>query len=126
MGGEMVIFARKHCAGFRKNVISVMQNKTAEFILHRKNDLSEIEINALIEMELIDDNFLESQNAALLINTDKTICILINGLDHIKIQVVGNNDIEGLYEIGNEIDDILEDDEFDLYLKLMITERKYT
>ena len=59
-------------------------------------------------MELIDDNFLESQNAALLINTDKTICILINGLDHIKIQVVGNNDIKGLYEIGNEIDDILE------------------
>lgn len=32
MSGEMVIFARKQCAGFRKNVISVMQNKTAEFI----------------------------------------------------------------------------------------------
>ena len=36
------------------------------------------------------------------------VLILINGLDHIKIQVVGNNDIKGLYEIGNEIDDILE------------------
>ena len=89
-------------------VKNTLSNSKYEFILHRKNDLSEIEINALIEMELIDDNFLESQNAALLINTDKTICILINGLDHIKIQVVGNNDIKGLYEIGNEIDDILE------------------
>ena len=79
-------------------VKNTLSNSKYEFILHRKNDLSEIEINALIEMELIDDNFLESQNAALLINTDKTICILINGLDHIKIQVVGNNDIKGLYE----------------------------
>ena len=91
-----------------EKVKNALSDSKYEFILHRKNDLSEIELNSLIEMELIDDNFLSSQYAALLINIDKTICILINGLDHIKIQVVGNNDIKGLYEIGNEIDDILE------------------
>ena len=36
-------------------VKNTLSNSKYEFILHRKNDLSEIEINALIEMELIDD-----------------------------------------------------------------------
>lgn len=56
----------------------------------------------------MDDEFLINANGALLFNSDKTICILINGLDHIKIQVIGYNDIKGLYKIANEIDDTLE------------------
>ena len=65
-------------------------------------------IDLLEERELMDDEFLINANGALLFNSDKTICILINGLDHIKIQVIGYNDIKGLYKIANEIDDTLE------------------
>ena len=49
-------------------------------------------------IELMDDEFLINANGALLFNSDKTICILINGLDHIKIQVIGYNDIKGMVD----------------------------
>ena len=91
-----------------QKVKNVFSDSKYDFTLHKINELSQSELDLLEERELMDDEFLINANGALLFNSDKTICILINGLDHIKIQVIGYNDIKGLYKIANEIDDTLE------------------
>ena len=87
-----------------QKVKNVFSDSKYDFTLHKINELSQSELDLLEERELMDDEFLINANGALLFNSDKTICILINGLDHIKIQVIGYNDIKGLYKIANEID----------------------
>ena len=91
-----------------QKVKNIFSDSKYDFTLHKINELSQSELDLLEERELMDDEFLINANGALLFNSDKTICILINGLDHIKIQVIGYNDIKGLYKIANEIDDTLE------------------
>ena len=66
-----------------EKVKNALSDSKYEFILHRKNDLSEIELNSLIEMELIDDNFLSSQYAALLINISISFFSIFSEIDFI-------------------------------------------
>ena len=91
-----------------EKVNNILSSSKYDLILNKTRELSQIEIDSLLERELVDGDFLASENSAVLVNYDKTICILINGLDHIKIQVVGYNGIKELYDIANEIDDELE------------------
>ena len=86
-----------------QKVKNIFSDSKYDFTLHKINELSQSELDLLEERELMDDEFLINANGALLFNSDKTICILINGLDHIKIQVIGYNDIKGLYKIANEM-----------------------
>lgn len=88
-------------------VKNILSNSEYDFTLHNISELSQNEINLLEERELLEYDFFESVNGALLFNQDKTICILLNGLNHIKIQVIGYNGIRELYKIADEIDDIL-------------------
>ena len=92
----------------KEKVNNILSSSKYDLILNKTRELSQIEIDSLLERELVDGDFLASENSAVLVNYDKTICILINGLDHIKIQVVGYNGIKELYYIANEIDDELE------------------
>ena len=92
----------------KEKVNNILSSSKYDLILNKTRELSQIEIDSLLERELVDGDFLASENSAVLVNYDKTICILINGLDHIKIQVVGYNGIKELYDIANEIDDELE------------------
>ena len=91
-----------------EKVNNILSNCEYDLILNKTQDLSEVEVSLLLERELIDSDFLANENSAILINHDKTICVLINGLDHIKIEVIGYNGSRELYSIANEIDDILE------------------
>ena len=91
-----------------EKVNNALSNSKYDLILNKTKELSEIEISSLLERELINGEFLANENSAILTNYDKTICILINGLDHIKIQIVGYNGIKEIYNIADEIDDILE------------------
>lgn len=107
-----------------EKVKNILSKSKYDFILCKANNLSQNEINLLEERELINGEFLASSNGALLFNDDKTICILINGLDHIKIQVIGYNGIKELYSVASEIEDILEEDleyAFDEYLGYLLT-----
>ncbi|MGN1032217.1 MAG: hypothetical protein ACI4PU_02035 [Intestinibacter sp.] len=91
-----------------EKIKNIIYSSKYDLILNKTSQLSQIELGLLLERELIDGDFLANENSAILTNHDKTICILINGLDHIKIQVVGYNGIKELYDIANEIDDLLE------------------
>ena len=107
-----------------EKVNNILSSSKYDLILNKTRELSQIEIDSLLERELVDGDFLASENSAVLVNYDKTICILINGLDHIKIQVVGYNGIKELYDIANEIDDELESHleyAFDKYLGYLTT-----
>lgn len=91
-----------------EKVKNALENSKYDLILNKTQELSGVELSSLVERELIDADFLSNEDSALLMSHDKTICILINGLDHIKIQVDGDNDLRRLYNVANEIDDILD------------------
>lgn len=80
------------------------------FILKKINDITSIEKNTLVEMDIINKKFANSNNVSILINKDKTKCLLINGDDHIEIKVFRNDfDLDEAYKLANEIDNILEE-----------------
>ena len=57
------------------------------FILYRIKDISNIEKDTLIDRGIISNKFSTNEVGAIIINKDKTKCILINDEDHIKIKV---------------------------------------
>ena len=93
----------------KDKVNDVLSNSKYDLILNKTRELSKIELDTLLEKELIDDEFISNENSSILTNHDKTICILINGLDHIKIQTLGYDGIRNIYDIANDIDDLLEE-----------------
>ena len=93
----------------KDKVNDVLSNSKYDLILNKTRELSKIELDTLLEKELIDDEFISNENSSILKNHDKTICILINGLDHIKIQTLGYDGIRNIYDIANDIDDLLEE-----------------
>lgn len=82
-----------------------------DFILYNIVDISEIEKNILIERSIISDEFSTSEVGSLIINKDKTKCIIINDQDHIKIKIKEDNyNIDDAYLVANKIDDIISEE----------------
>ena len=80
------------------------------FILKKMNDITNIEKTTLVEMNIINNKFAHNNNASVLINKDKTKCLLINGDDHIRIKIFRKDfDLDEAYKSANEIDNILEE-----------------
>lgn len=80
------------------------------FILKKMNDITNIEKTTLVEMNIINKKFANNNNSSILINKDKTKCLLINGDDHIEIKIFRNDfDLDETYKSANEIDNLLEE-----------------
>ena len=78
------------------------------FISHNIKDFSEIEKRALIERRIISNEFSKSEIGSIIINKDKTKCILINDEDHIKIKIYEDKfNMDEAFNMANKIDDIL-------------------
>lgn len=92
----------------KDKINNVLLNSNYDLILNKISELSAVELDTLLEKGLIDDEFISNEKGYIFINYDKTICILINSLDHIKIQILGYNGIKKIYDIANDIDDLLE------------------
>lgn len=93
-----------------EKIKSILFASEYDLTLKKLEDLSAIEINTLTERQLITEEFIVSEHSAILINEDQTICILINALDHIKIEIISyTNNVAEIYNIANEIDDLIEE-----------------
>lgn len=78
------------------------------FISHNIKDFSEIEKRALIERRIISNEFSKSEIGSIIINKDKTKCILINDEDHIRIKIYEDKfNMDEAFNMANKIDDIL-------------------
>jgi len=74
-------------------------------------DIETIEKESLVEEHIINSEFAKSKNpnTAILINEDKSICILINEEDHIKLEMYSSGlELENLMNLAIEIDQKLE------------------
>lgn len=74
-------------------------------------DMDDITRRALAENHIIDKKFgIGNKYSAIIINDEENICILINGEDHIKIQVFSAGlDMENTLNLAQEIDKKIED-----------------
>lgn len=80
-----------------------------DFIAHNIKDISQIEKNTLIERNIISNKFSTNDIGSIIINKDKTKCIIVNDQDHIKIKIYENKfNVDDAFIIANKIDDILE------------------
>ena len=80
-----------------------------DFIAYNIKDISQIEKNTLIERNIISNKFSTSDIGSIIINKDKTKCIIINDQDHIRIKIYEDKfNVDEAFIIANKIDDILE------------------
>ena len=71
-------------------------------------DMDELTKNSLYEKGLINEDEIDDR-ASILLNDEENICILINSLDHIKIQVFNSGmEIENTFNLAKEIDEKFE------------------
>ena len=93
------------------SVINNDINKNNNFILTKLDELKPIERLAMVEKHLISKEHANNyRNAAVLLNNNKDISIMINEEDHIRLQVMENSfDLRGIYQRASEIDDAIEE-----------------
>ncbi len=72
--------------------------------------LTDIQAGAMIEQHLISPEFSErAEGSGLLLSKDRSVCIMINEEDHLRIQVFSNgDDIRKTYEKAREIEENLD------------------
>lgn len=75
-------------------------------------DISTLERKILVEKNIIPFEFAKGKNLyeAIIINEDENICIIVNDVDHIKIEVMSSGlELENLMNLAVEIDQKIED-----------------
>ena len=79
-------------------------------VLQTMNNISDIEKNTLMQRNLINQEFSQNQNGAIITNRDRSINILINHNDHINIKVNKTRlHLDDGYDIASGIDDVIGD-----------------
>ena len=69
-------------------------------------DLNEIDKGYFFEKRLIDKEDLQNENISMLLNDDESICVKLNGEEHIEIQVLNKDlDVESPFRLAKEIDE---------------------
>lgn len=93
------------------NIILKSQDLEEEhFNSYDIKELSPIEKTTLIERHIISNKFSNNNIGSLIINKDKTKCIIINDEDHIKIKIYEDKfNMDEAFNIANKIDDIIGD-----------------
>jgi protein arginine kinase len=90
---------------FRAN--AVLSRDTELYIM---KDLSEEQKSLMVEMHLISPDMAASNKGAVIINEDKTVSIMINEEDHLRIQTVFSGlQPEAAFDLASKIDDVLEE-----------------
>ncbi|AYO31920.1 MAG: protein arginine kinase [Thermoanaerobacteraceae bacterium] len=90
---------------FRAN--PVLSRNAELYIL---DNLSQEQRKMMVEMHLISPDLSASKKGAAIINQDKTLSIMINEEDHLRIQTVFPGlDPEKAYDLASKVDDVLEE-----------------
>ncbi|MDR0880447.1 MAG: protein arginine kinase [Clostridioides sp.] len=96
-----------------------------EFDFYKMEDMGEVMKLSLVEDHLISPDIVEKDDAAVIINKDRSVSIMINEEDHIRIQTMSDGlNLENAYETASRIDDILEEKlnyAFDIHLGYLTT-----
>lgn len=80
-----------------------------DFTPYNIKEISQIEKNTLIERRIISSEFSKNDMGLIILNKDKTKCIIVNDEDHIKIKIYEDKfNVDEAFIIANKIDDILE------------------
>ena len=105
-----------------KEQIEKMQKKIKESIYQigynlkyiMLKDIDEISLQSLVEKNIITKEYAKNKNGlnSILINDEENICIMLNGEDHLEIQIFSSgldikNTLNYGIEIDNKIDEIL-------------------
>lgn len=109
---------RLNLAGKNKvadEVINSVKNSNSpiaqDFDVLYVKDLDEAQRIALVESHLASPEFISDANGrAIMISKDKTMSIMINEEDHIRLQVIKKGfDLEGAYDIADKLDTLLDE-----------------
>ncbi|MDB0440447.1 protein arginine kinase [Clostridioides difficile] len=80
-----------------------------EFDFYKIEDLDQSKKMLMVEEHIISPDLAENDKSAVIVKKDKTVSIMINEEDHIRIQTMCDDlNLENAYNIANEIDDLLE------------------
>lgn len=92
-----------------KNIILESEDLFQDnFISYDIKDMSQIEKNTLIERNIISNKFSTNDIGSIIINKDKTKCIIVNDQEHINIKIYEDKfNVDEAFTIANKIDDIL-------------------
>lgn len=107
--------SQENAIDITNNVKDILFNneytESMKFELFYAKDMSDIELNMLVEKQVVSTAFVKNKNiSAYFINKDKNIIVMVNEEDHIKIEVINNNfDFKKCLCELNKIDDILEE-----------------
>lgn len=81
-----------------------------DFEFYRISDLSEVDRQSMVEEHLISMDLSKNPCGAVLIKKDKTVSIMINEEDHIRIQTLYDGlELDKAWDMASKIDDILEE-----------------
>ena len=98
-----------------EKVKSAIENSNSpiskDFSFIRMSELTPQQGVSLVERRLVSPEFIsESQGRALLLSKDKSISIMINEEDHIRLQVINNGlSLEDTYDIADKLDTLLDE-----------------
>jgi len=97
-----------------KKVFDLAKKISIGYGLHFKSldDLSDVEKQEYVDKGILPEKYIKSKNAykAILINDDENICIYINGMDHLTIEVFATGfEVENLTNLAIEIDRKIEE-----------------
>jgi protein arginine kinase len=92
-----------------KTVSDAILERNRDFTLYRMDDLSDVEKRALLEEHLISRELLDTRlHRGVLINSDRTVSIMINEEDHIRLQcILPGFDPDEAFSIADKIDTLL-------------------
>lgn len=77
--------------------------------LYKLKDIGELEKNSMLEEHLISSELINNEDSAVLVNKDKSLSIMINEEDHLRIQSVEDGlNLNDAYKIADKIDDLIE------------------
>lgn len=112
---KSIPYPRKMTAAQAENVIKAVWDAfdnlplKSTLTLYRMDELSSLEKKSMVERHLISTELENSKvPSAVIINSDETICIMINEEDHIRIQVFSEGlDTKTAYDSAQKIEAVL-------------------
>ena len=92
---------------------SIMKSNSTlskEFNLYKLNEMSPTEKTAMAEEHLISLEMIKSNDGAVLVNTDKTMSIMLMEEDHIRLQIIkGGYCLDKAFDLADKVDNVMEE-----------------
>lgn len=81
-----------------------------DFTVYKLDTMSDTDKMALTEEHLISPDIAKSKGGRVLVNSDKTMSIMLMEEDHIRLQIIKSGyELENAYELADKVDDIIEE-----------------